>query len=345
MKKIVFLLVLTFLLLLVVLFKEKKQVNEYPTIELKGNNIINIKMPEKYKEPGYKALDCKDGDITNKVKITDNINYNIPGTYEIIYEVTNSRDKSYAIKRFVNIEIENISYKDEYDSIDNTTRQWGAKNNKDGTRAIGNTTSEDLLKYNAYYIGPDEKIIYLTFDEGQNDTYVREILDVLNEKRVKATFFFCESYIKSNKELMKLLVNNGHSVGNHTANHMNMPKLATRANFQKYINQIKKVEDTFKEITGVNLDKVYREPKGVWSYRSLQIINDLGYKTYFWSSAYVDFNGELSKEEAYNLMIERIHNGSIYLIHPNNKGNYLALGDFIDEAINRGYTFDLVKNI
>jgi len=44
-------------------------------------------------------------------------------------------------------------------------------------------------------------------------------------------------------------------------------------------------------------------------------------------------------------MIERIHNGAIYLIHPHNKGNYLALGDFIDEVINRGYTFDLVKNI
>ena len=345
MKKIVFLIVLIFMLLLVVLFKDKKQVNEYPTIELKGNNIINIKMNEEYKEPGYEALDSKDGNLTDNVKITNNINYNTPGTYEIMYEVTNSRNKTFKIKRFVNIEIQDISYKDKYDDIDNVTREWGAKNNKDGTRSIGNATSIDLLKYNAYYIGPDEKKIYLTFDEGQNDTYVREILDVLNEKRVKATFFFCESYIKSNKELMKLLVNNGHSVGNHTANHMNMTKLATRENYQKYVNQIRGVEDTFKKITGVNLDKVYREPKGVWSYRSLEIIKDLGYKTYFWSSAYVDFNGELTKEEAYNLMIERIHNGAIYLIHPHNKGNYLALGDFIDEVINRGYTFDLVKNI
>ena len=345
MKKIVFLIVLMSLFLLVVLFKDKKQSNEYPTIELKGNNIINIKINEEYKEPGYKALDFKDGNITDKVKIKNNIDYNSPGTYEITYEVTNSQNKTFSIKRYVNIEIENVSYKDEYDNIDNTTKNWGAKNNKDGTRSIGNATSEDLLKYNAYYIGPDEKVIYLTFDEGQNDTYVREILNVLNEKKIKATFFFCKSYIESNKELMKLLVNNGHSVGNHTANHVDMTKLANRENYQKYVNQIRKVEDTFKEITGVNLDKVYREPKGVWSYRSLQIVKDLGYKTYFWSSAYVDFNGELSKEEAYNLMIERIHNGAIYLIHPNNKGNYLALSDFIDEAINRGYTFDLVKNI
>lgn len=345
MKKIVFLFALISIFLLLVLFKNKKEENDYPIIELIGNNIINIKMNETYIEPGYKASDSKDGNITDKVKITNNIDYNTPGTYEIIYEVTNSKNKKFTIKRFVNIEIKEISYKDEFDNIDNTTREWGAKNNKDGTRSIGNATSEELLKYNAYYIGPDEKKIYLTFDEGQNDTYIREILEVLNEKKVKATFFFCKNYITSNPELMKLLVNNGHSVGNHTANHVDMTKLATRENYQKYVNQIKQVEEVFKEITGVNLDKVYREPKGVWSYRSLEIVKNLGYKTYFWSAAYVDFNGELSKEQAYNLMLERIHNGAIYLIHPNNKGNYLALSDFIDEAIKIGYTFDLVKNI
>ena len=345
MKKIVFLISLICLFLLIVFFKNKEEINDYPIIELNGNNIINIKMNETYIEPGYKAIDEKDGDITDKVKINNNIDYNTPGTYEVIYEVTNSKNKTFSIKRFVTLEISDISYKAEFDNIDNTTREWGAKNNKDGTRSIGNATSEELLKYNAYYIGPDEKKIYLTFDEGQNDTYLREIVEVLNEKGIKATFFFCKNYITSNQELMKTLVNNGHSVGNHTANHVDMTKLATRENFQKYINQIQQVEDAFKEVTGANLDKVYREPKGVWSYRSLEIVKNLGYKTYFWSAAYVDFQGELSKNEAYNLMLERIHNGAIYLIHPNNKGNYLALSDFIDEAINRGYTFDLVKNI
>lgn len=345
MKKIVFLFGLISLFVLLVLFKNKKEVNDYPTIQLSGNNIVSIKMDETYEELGFKAMDSKDGDITDKVKVQNNIDYNTPGTYEIIYEVTNSKNKKFQIKRFVNIEIGDISYKDEFDKIDNTTREWGAKNNKDGTRSIGNATSEELIKYDAYYIGPDEKTIYLTFDEGQNDTYVREIAKVLNENGVKATFFFCKNYITSNPELMKILVNNGHSVGNHTASHVDMTKLATRANYQKYVNQIKQVEDAFKEITGVSLDKVYREPKGVWSYRSLELVKNLGYKTYFWSAAYVDFDGELTKDEAYNLMLERIHNGAIYLIHPHNKGNYLALEEFINEAINRGYAFDLVKNM
>lgn len=345
MKKIVFLFVLIGVFLLLVLFKNKQEINDYPSIELIGNQIINLKIGEKYIEPGYKATDDKDGNITNKVKVTNNLNADIPGTYEIIYEVINSKNKSFSVKRFINIEIDNVMYKDEFSNIDNQTREWGAKNNKDGTRSIGNATSEELLKYNAYFIGPDEKTIYLTFDEGQNDTYVREIVDVLNKKNIKATFFFCKSYITNNPELMKILVNNGHSVGNHTADHVDMTKLATKEHYQKYVNQIKQVEEAFKEATGTNLDKVYREPKGVWSYRSLEIVKNLGYKTYFWSAAYVDFNGELGKEEALKLMLERLHNGAIYLIHPNNKGNYLALSDFIDEVVNRGYTFDLVRNI
>jgi len=346
MKKIIFLIFLIIIFLIVVFIKEEKTINEYPNITLKGDNIIYIKTNKKYIEPGYKASDELDGDITDKVEIENNINYDIPGTYEIIYRVENSRKHKFEIKRFINVSLsENISYKSEFDNIDNKRREWGASNKKDGTRAVGNATSEELVKYNAYYIGPDEKKIYLTFDEGQNDTYVKEIVDVLNEKNIKATFFFCESYITSNPELMKTLVKNGHSVGNHTSNHVEMHKFANKENYQKYINEIKRVEDAFKKVTGSNLDKVYREPKGVWSYRSLEIVKKLGYKTYFWSAAYVDFNGELNKNDAYNLMIERIHNGAIYLMHPHNKGNFLALGDFIDEAIKRGYQFDLVKNI
>ena len=345
MKKIVFLFILIGVFLSVVLFKDKKVNSSYPTLELIGNNIITINMNEHYIEPGYKAYDKIDGDITKKVKVQINIDYNTPGTYEIIYEVVNSFNKKVSIKRFVNIKMKDIVYKDEFDKIDNTRKEWGVKNKKDGTRPVGNTTIEDLKKYNAYYIGNDEKVIYLTFDEGQNDTYVKEIVEVLNEKGIKATFFFCKNYITTNPSLMKLLVNNGHSVGNHTANHVDMTTLSTRQHFQKYVNQIKQVEDAFIKITNKPLDKVYREPRGVWSYRSLEIVKSLGYKSYFWSSAYVDFKVELTQSEAYKLMIERIHNGAIYLIHPNNKGNYLALSDFIDEAINRGYRFDLVKNI
>ena len=194
-------------------------------------------------------------------------------------------------------------------------------------------------------MGPDEKIIYLTFDEGSNDTYTEEIVDVLNENDVKATFFFCKGFMKNNPELMKKIAQSGHSVGNHTANHYSMPTLATRTNFQKYLNEIEENEKVFKEITGVEMDKVYREPKGEYSYRSLQIVHDLGYKSYFWSADHYDFDYDVSKEKAFSELEKRYHNGAIYLLHPKNRGNYEAMDSFIKHMKNLGYTFGLVRDI
>ena len=148
-----------------------------------------------------------------------------------------------------------------------------------------------------------------------------------------------------NKDLVKNMEKTGHSVGNHTYHHYVMPSLATRENYEKYVYEIRATEEAYKEITGKNMDKVYREPKGEWSYRSLQIVKDLGYKTFFYSADYLDYGKDISKDAALNKMMKRYHNGAIYLFHPKNKGNLDALDDFIKNMKNLGYSFDLVKNI
>ena len=115
--------------------------------------------------------------------------------------------------------------------------------------------------------------------------------------------------------------------------------------FEKYLNELIVTEEAFEKATGKPMDHIYREPKGEYSLRSLSIIKDLGYKTYFWSAAYQDWDDKLTKEDALEAMLERVHNGAIYLLHPTSKGNYLALDDFIKTMKKEGYTFDLVKNI
>lgn len=328
--------------------KIQKEPSNNPTIILKGPEIIEINLGTKYQELGYYATDKIDGNITKKVKINNTINNQIPGTYQITYTVTNSQNKKAVIKRLVKVKtLEKIEYKKIYDKIDNTQKGWWTGNKKDNTRPVigAGETIENLKQYNAYYLGEDKKIIYLTFDEGSNDTYLKEIVEILNNNNVKATFFLCEGYIKNNKELMNLLVETGHSVGNHTANHLEMPTLANASNFEKYTNEIFQNEKTFQEITGKPMDKVYREPKGEYSYRSLTIIKDLGYKTFFWSAAYDDFSGDVSKEEALKAMMKRYHNGAIYLLHPQNKGNYEAIEEFIKNMKKLGYEFGLVKDI
>lgn len=325
--------------------KQEDSCSLYLTLD--GNRIVHLKLGEKYEEDGYHAVSSCQKDYNDQVEIVDHVNYQVPGTYERVYSLKLENGEELTETRFIVLTVEEkITYKDTYDAIDNQVKGWGIPNKKDGQRPVeAGSVREQLLAYDAYLIGNDEKVLYLTFDEGSNDTYLKEIVQVLNDNDVKATFFFCKNFILNNPELMKTLVETGHSVGNHTANHYQMPKYANRSSFQTYLKEIIAVEEAFKSVTGVDIDPVYREPKGEYSLRSLQIMKDLGYKTYFWSVAYLDYKEDVSKEKALAELTSRVHNGAIYLIHPKNKGNYEAMDAFIKQMKSEGYTFDLVKNI
>lgn len=327
---------------MVILFntKEKKK-KSLLQIKLKGDKIIHLTLDKKFVDPGYAAFDTDGKNITSKVTVSQ-FTMNKVGTYIINYEVTNKQREKVKASRFI---IVDSKYLNEYDEIDNRTNDWWSNNKKDGKRPTGGYNEQELRKFNATFLGPDEKVLYLTFDEGSNNTYVEEIADVLTSNHIKGTFFLCKNFVVQNKTLMKKLSKAGHSVGNHTASHKQMSQLATKENYSKFLTEIKEVETAFKGITGKQLDKVYRDPKGEWSKRSLKLVQDLGYKTFFYSADYLDWDGELSKEYALEQLKQRVHNGAIYLIHPVNKGNYLALDSFIKDMKKEGYRFDLVKNI
>ena len=221
---------------------------------------------------------------------------------------------------------------------------WYTSNKQDGNRPREN----EIKKYkdqNVYFLGPDKKVIYLTFDEGGNITYVKEIVDILNKHNIDATFFFSRNYISNNPDLMKKIINSGHSIGNHTVNHLSMPSLATKDKFDSYYSELKETEIAFMQATGKPMEKLFRYPMGEYSNRTMNIMKSMGYKSIFWSVAYKDWDGDYNKEYSLNNMKKQLHNGAIYLIHPKCKGNYEALEDFINYATDLGYKFDLVKNI
>ena len=141
------------------------------------------------------------------------------------------------------------------------------------------------------------------------------------------------------------MIRYGHEIGNHTRNHYDMTILANETNLESFIYEIMDTHKTIYEVTKKIPSLIFRFPKGEFSDRSLSIVHDLGFSTYFWSHAYNDYSGDVSKEVAYNNLVGHIHNGAIYLLHPNNKGNYEALNDFIIESKKQGYTFELVSNI
>ncbi|MCM1045723.1 MAG: polysaccharide deacetylase family protein [Candidatus Gastranaerophilales bacterium] len=130
----------------------------------------------------------------------------------------------------------------------------------------------------------------------------------------------------------------GHTVGNHTYHHPDMSAISDQAAFQKEMDD---VASLFQEITGQELASYYRPPQGKYSTQNLQMAQELGYSTFFWSLAYVDWNqdSQPSHEEAFEKLTSRIHPGAIVLLHSTSKTN----GEILDELLTRweemGYTF------
>lgn len=216
---------------------------------------------------------------------------------------------------------------------------WGLGFGTEGSKPIGNASSEELEKYDAYYVGEDtEKVIYLTFDAGFENGNTEPILDALKKHNVQATFFVVGHYLETAPELVKRMTEEGHIVANHTYNHPDMSKISDKNSFQKEMNDVAAL---YKEITGREMEKFYRPPQGKYSESNLQMAKDMGYKTFFWSLAYVDWyqDNQPTKEEAFNKLLGRIHPGAIVLLHSTSKTN----GEIMDELLGKweemGYSF------
>ena len=222
---------------------------------------------------------------------------------------------------------------------------WGLSFQQEGQPPVANATPEELKKYDAYCTGnADEKTIYLTFDAGFENGNMPAILDALKKHNVSATFFVVGTFISSNPDLVKRMTAEGHIVGNHTYHHPDMSQISTKEAFQKELGD---VENVYKEITGEEMTKFYRPPQGKYSETNLQMAKDLGYKTFFWSLAYVDWyeNDQPTKEEAFEKLVSRIHPGSIFLLHSTSKTN----GEILDELLTKweemGYTFKTLNEL
>lgn len=192
-------------------------------------------------------------------------------------------------------------------------------------------------KYDAIYLGsPDEKTIYLTFDEGYENGYTGQILDTLKEKNVKAVFFITGPYLSKNEDLVRRMVEEGHTVGNHTVNHPSMPDV----NDEKLESELLDLDRKFYELFGQSM-KYVRPPMGEFSERTVALSKNLGYTSVFWSFAYKDWetNNQKGTEYAKETVLNAIHPGEVMLLHAVSVDNTNALGMIIDEARKMGYEF------
>lgn len=232
---------------------------------------------------------------------------------------------------------------DNVSALDGEIYNWGQGSNVDEyNRPTGSLSYQEKFKdYPVDFIVPStKKTIYLTFDEGYEYGCTPSILNTLKEKDVKAVFFVTQPYAEKDPQLVQQMIDEGHIIGNHSVTHPSagIPSLSLEDQKQEVVGNHEYIKEHF------NYEMcLFRFPAGKFSEQSLAILNNCGYRSIFWSFAYLDYdvNNQPNEAESLQKMIDKLHPGAIYLLHAESWTNTNVLGDFIDKAREAGYEFGI----
>lgn len=217
---------------------------------------------------------------------------------------------------------------------------WGPGTERDENgQIVGAVRAQSQYgKYNALFIGKNEKRLILTFDEGYENGYTEKILDTLKEKNVKAVFFVTGDYVEREAELVERIISEGHVVGNHSVNHYSLPTISLEEAEKEIMELHEQVEEQFHYTM-----TLFRPPKGEYSEKTLMLAKTLGYQNIFWSFAYKDWevDNQMGVSAAFEKMCNGLHPGAVYLLHAVSSDNAALLGDWIDYVQKQGYEFTL----
>lgn len=194
----------------------------------------------------------------------------------------------------------------------------------------------------------EEKKVALTFDDGPDDIFTPQILDVLKEKNVKATFFVIGKRAEGYPKVMRRIVDESHLVGNHTWSHPNIMKISLEDAKQEVL----KTEKLLKSYCDDSADriKIFRSPYGSIDPERVEFISNIGYKIIAWNVDSLDWKG-LSAEEVKTYVLENVTEGSIILQHSAGgegedlSGSVEALPEIIDVLKEEGFEFVTIDEI
>jgi peptidoglycan-N-acetylglucosamine deacetylase len=169
---------------------------------------------------------------------------------------------------------------------------------------------EDLETAPIYRGHPEKQMVSFLINVSWGTEHIPDILNILKEHKVKATFFLEGKWAKDNVDYVKMILEQGHTIGNHAYNHPDMARL----NRTEIINQIKDTNDVIYAITGKN-PKWFAPPSGSFSNEVVVVAEELKMETILWTVDTVDW-----KNPTVNVMINRvmgkIHPGATILMHP-----------------------------
>ena len=282
---------------------------EGPVIKLKGSSV-NLKINNKYVEQGYTVTDNCDDDLTSKVEITNNININKEGTYEVIYKVKDKSGNESKEVRKVTV----YTPKKCFSSV---------SNGKPG-------------------------VIYLTFDDGPSTKNTARLLDILKEENVKATFFLIDK--TNTDYLIKRMYDEGHTIGLHTASHNYKYIYSSTTNFIKDIEKIQEKvaritgeKSSIIRFPGGSSNTVSSFNPGIMCTLSNMVI-EKGYHYFDWNVSSGDAGSKRSKKNTYRNVTNNLskNRANVVLMHDIYDSTVYAVKDIIKYGKDNGYTFEKI---
>lgn len=282
---------------------------EGPVIKLKGSSV-NLKINNKYVEQGYTVTDNCDDDLTSKVEITNNININKEGTYEVIYKVKDKSGNESKEVRKVTV----YTPKKCFSSV---------SNGKPG-------------------------VIYLTFDDGPSTKNTARLLDILKEENVKATFFLTDK--TNTDYLIKKMYDEGHTIGLHTASHNYKYIYSSTTNFIKDIEKIQEKvaritgeKSSIIRFPGGSSNTVSSFNPGIMCTLSNMVI-EKGYHYFDWNVSSGDAGSKRSKKNTYRNVTNNLskNRANVVLMHDIYDSTVDAVKDIIKYGKDNGYTFEKI---
>ena len=198
-------------------------------------------------------------------------------------------------------------------------------------------------------IATDDKVLYLTFDDGPTPEITNWVLGTLKTFHAKATFFCIGKNIEAHPDIFQNIVNDGHAIGNHTYNHLKGWKTVT----EDYVTNVLKAErvlssefrvqgSEFQKTTDSEISTLFRPPYGQIKPSQGKKLLTLGYKIIMWDVLSFDWDKNVSKETCLKNVTSKATNGSIVVFHDSEKafGNMkYALPKVLEHFSNKGYTF------
>lgn len=189
---------------------------------------------------------------------------------------------------------------------------------------------------------PSAKLIALTFDDGPDTRFTPQVLSILKNKGVKATFFLIGSSVEKNPELTMQIVWNGNEIGNHTYSHADMRK----EEWNNTVEEISKAQDVIMSVTGIRT-RWFRPPRGEFDQHDVMAAKAMGYKIIMWTVG-IENHATKTPQAMVERVLNKVQGGSVILLHDgvlDRSRTVAALPILIDRLKSRGFSFVTVSEL